>query len=224
MGLLRSGGGGCATGPGSLVGTGSYKLWRVWGIAALVTLALLAGKLHHEYYWLVLAPVAAVGVGSSLDRLASGHGVAARAVAAALVLLCWLQVRSTWRTPLEWESLERASHVVATTVAGDVWVVAPEAVLFQADRRGCRLEWTPRAVRRAAGEWGVEPDVQDAIDLVESYRRRGARYFADLGGRAIDPRRKVLHDAVRRRYKVIVDRPEVIIADLVIAEMCPHAN
>ena len=37
---------------------------------ALATLALLAAKLHHEYYWLVLAPVAAAGVGQALDRLA----------------------------------------------------------------------------------------------------------------------------------------------------------
>ena len=65
------------------------------------------------------------------------------------------------------------------------------------------------------------------IDLVEYYRRRGARYFADLGDRRDDPRRMALHDAVRRRYKVIVDRPEVIIADLeaVPAAGCmPHAN
>jgi hypothetical protein len=33
-----------------------------------------------------------------------------------------------------------------------------------------------------------------------------------------------LHDSVRRRYKVIVDRPEVIIADLIVAEMLPHAH
>ena len=39
-----------------------------------------------------------------------------------------------------------------------------------------------------------------------------------------DPRRKGLHDAVRRRYKVIVDRPEVIIADLVDSGMHWNAN
>jgi hypothetical protein len=36
-----------------------------------------------------------------------------------------------------------------------------------------------------------------------------------------------LHDAVRRRYKVIIDRPEVLIADLEsvpAAGMLPHAN
>ena len=56
--------------------------------------------------------------------------------------------------------------------------------------------------------------VNGPLDLIEFYRRRGARYFADLGSRAADPRRKGLHDAVRRRYKVIVDRPDVIIADV----------
>ena len=56
------------------------------------------------------------------------------------------------------------------------------------------------------------------------YRRRGARFFADLGDRGADPLRMALHNAVRRRYKVIVDRPEVIIADLVAAEVLPHGN
>ena len=138
--------------------------------------------------------------------------------------LCLIQARSTWRMPDEWQDLIAASQAVETSTPGDAWVIAPEALLFQADRRGCRLEWTPSAVRRAAGEWGAENEVQDPLDLVEYYQRRGARYFADLGNRQADPRRMALHDGVRRRYKVIVDRPEVIIADLVVAEMNPHAN
>jgi hypothetical protein len=108
-------------------------------------------------------------------------------------------------------------------------VVAPEALLFAADRRGCRLEWTEPAARRAAGEWGYEAAaaVRGPIDLVAFYRRRGARFFADLGDRAGDPRRMALHDAVRRRYKVIIDRPEVLVADLESVPspgMFPHAN
>ena len=111
----------------------------------------------------------------------------------------------------------------------DAWVVAPEALLFESDRRGCRLEWTATAARRAAGEWGAEAGdaVRGPIDLVDYYRSRGARYFADLGDRPEDPRRLALHDAVRRRYKVIIDRPEVLIADLgsvPSAGMLPHAN
>jgi hypothetical protein len=200
------------------------RLWRVWGIAALVALALLAEKLHHEYYWLILAPVAALGVGRALDRLAAVGVARVLVVTAALVLLCLVQVRSTWRTPPEWETLETASRVVSATVASEAWVVAPEALLFQADRKGCRLEWTPDAVQRAAGEWGMETAVRTPIELVEFYRRHGARYFADLGGGDPDPRRKGLHDAVRQRYKVIVDCPAVIIAELVVAKVSPHAN
>jgi hypothetical protein len=212
--------------PGSPGGAGSCqdgsiadagRLWRLWMVAAATTLAFLAQKLHHEYYFLILAPGVAAGVGSALDRLvASGQRCLAAAMGIALVLLGALQARSTWRIPPEWADLEAAAGVVATTVPPDTWVVAPEALLFQADRRGCRLEWTPSAVRRAAGEWGAGREIPDAAALVEFYRLQGAGYFADLGDRSADPCRMALHAAVRRRYKVIVDRPEVLIADLVI--------
>jgi hypothetical protein len=200
------------------------RLWRVWGISTLVAMALLAEKLHHEYYWIVVAPVAAVGVGRALERLLAIHRAGAIAVAAALVLLCAAQVRSTWRTPEEWSDLEAAATTVESTVPRGVWIVAPEALLFQADRRGCRLEWTRPAAERAAGEWGNMHEVENPLELLAYYRRRGARYFADLGSRGADPRRKGLHDAVRQRYKVIVDRPEVIIADLVDSGMHWNAN
>jgi hypothetical protein len=200
------------------------RLWWVWGISTLVAMAFLAEKLHHEYYWLLLAPVVAVGIGRSLDRVAVKHGAIAVAAASALLLLCGYQVRSTWWTPPEWNGLEAAARLVSRTVARDEWVVAPEALLFQADRRGCRMEWTTPAARRAAGEWGAEHEVDGPLDLLEYYRRRGARYFADLGSRDHDNSRKGLHESVRRRYKVIVDSPEVIIADLVDSEMHWNAN
>jgi 4-amino-4-deoxy-L-arabinose transferase-like glycosyltransferase len=215
VGLLR---------PGT-AGDSSLKLWRVWGGAAVVTLAVLARKLHHEYYFLMLAPVAAAGVGHALERV---YGLAGatwpRAAIAGLAILGGLQSRSTWRIPSEWEGLPAAASLVASNIPAASWVVATEALLFQADRRGCRLEWTRPAIERAAGEWGADDDVRDPADLVALYRRRGARYFADLGDRGADPLRMALHNAVRRRYKVIVDRPEVIIADLVAAEVLPHAN
>ncbi len=194
------------------------------GLAASATLAILAQKLHHEYYFLILAPAAAAGIGYALNRLAAVSRPSAFATFGVLIVLCVLQARSTWRMPDEWEGLVAASRAVATETPADAWVVAPEALLFQADRRGCRLEWTPSSVRRAAGEWGAAGEVQDPLDLVECYRRQGARYFADLGDRRADPRRMALHDAVRQRYKVIVDRPEVIIADLVVVERHPHAH
>jgi hypothetical protein len=204
-------------------------LWRTWGLVALATLAMLAPKLHHEYYFLILAPAAAAGVGLALDQLAAGRTRTAVMAAAGLLILAIIQSRSTWQTPPEWIGLETAARAVATATPPDAWVVAPEALLFEADRRGCRLEWTAPAARRAAGEWGAQAAdaVSGPIDLVEYYRSRGARYFADLGDRPGDERRLALHDAVRRRYKVIIDRPEVLIADLEsvpAAGMLPHAN
>ena len=200
------------------------RLWWLWGVAASLTLAVLARKLHHEYYFLILAPVAAAGIGYAMNRLATASRACAIASALVLIGLCAFQVRSTWRLPDEWEGIAAASQSIAAETPAEAWVIAPEALLFEADRRGCRLEWTPSAARRAAGEWGAEREVRDPIDLVECYRCRGARYFADLGDRRADPRRMALHDAVRRRYKVIVDRPEVIIADLDVVETHPHAN
>jgi hypothetical protein len=216
---------------GMIAGRRGLGLWRAWGLVALATLAPLASKLHHEYYLLILAPAAAAGVGLALDRMAGArHGRLLSATAAAcLVILAAAQARSTWRTPPEWAGLEAAARAVSECTPADAWVVAPEALLFQSDRRGCRLEWTATAARRAAGEWGTEAvaAVRGPIDLVDYYRSRGARYFADLGDRHEDPRRLALHDAVRRRYKVIIDRPEVLIVDLgsvSSAGMLPHAN
>jgi hypothetical protein len=147
----------------------------------------------------------------------------------AIVVMGLSQARSTWRTPDEWARLDAASRAVAEATGPDDLVVAPEALLFAADRRGCRLEWTEPATRRAAGEWGEADSraVRGPVDLVAFYRDHGARYFADLGDRGDDPRRMALHDAVRRRYKVIVDRPEVLIVDLgavSAAGILPHAN
>jgi hypothetical protein len=193
---------------------GRSGFWWVWGGSALAAMSLLAGKLHHEYYWLPLAPVAAVGAARAIEWLIRRGRVLARGAAAALCVLCAFQTRSTWRTPAEWMNLEAAGRVVGAIVPQRSWVAASEALLFQADRRGCRMEWTSDAARRAAGEWMSPSPVESPLDLIEYYRVRGACYFVDLGSR--DPRspRKGLHDAVRRRYKVIVDSPEVLIAEL----------
>ncbi len=58
------------------------------------------------------------------------------------------------------------------------------------------------------------PQVETPLELIDYYRLTGARYFADLGCRDPLSPRKGLHDAVRERYKVIVDTPDVLIADL----------
>jgi hypothetical protein len=208
-------------------GAGPFEgdaLWIVWGISALAAMACLAEKLHHEYYWLLLAPVAALGIGRAVATVGQSRRDGAFVLAAMLLVLCGVQVRSTWQTPPEWAGLLGAAGAVATNVPADAWVVAPEALLFQADRRGCRMEWSDASAARAAGEWGVGDDVHDPLELIEFYRRHGARYFADLGTCPADGRRKGLHEAVRRRYKVIVDRPDVIIADLADSEMHWNGN
>jgi hypothetical protein len=199
-------------------------LWLVWGTSALGAMACLAEKLHHEYYWLVLAPVAAVGIGRSLAFLAHRRLGLAVAVGAALCVLSCIQVRSTWQAPAEWHGLDEAARAVAATAPADAWVIAPEALLFQADRRGCRMEWSDAAAARAAGEWGAGKKAGSPLELVEYYRGQGARYFADIVSPAQGQGRKGLHDAVRRRYKVIVDRSDCLIADLADSEAHSNAN
>ncbi|MHB1558934.1 MAG: ArnT family glycosyltransferase, partial [Isosphaeraceae bacterium] len=94
---------------GLIAGRGAGP-WRAWSLAAGFTLAMLAPKLHHEYYFLLLAPAAAAGCGLMLDRLARGRrgAMAAIGVAVALVATGLIQARSTWRTPDEWAGLDAA--------------------------------------------------------------------------------------------------------------------
>ncbi len=191
--------------------SGGDRLWRVWGGSALAALMLLAGKLHHEYYWLALAPIAAVGVSRALTRLRTRSPGAAIAVGVGLLGLSLLQSLSTWRTPLEWTALPEAARAVRALVPRDAWLVAPEALLYAADRRGGRLEFSPAAARRAAGEWGGSLDGNEPLALVEFYRARGARFVADVGA---DPARLALHEAIHHRYNVVVDRDGVLIAIL----------
>lgn len=217
---------------GLIVARRGAGFWRAWGLMASMMLLLMISKIHHEYYFLIVAPAAAVGIGLALDRMwrVRGGRVVVPVAAAGMLAMAGWQSRATWRTPPEWLGLSEAARAVGAATRPGAWVVAPEALLFAADRRGCRLEWTESAARRAAGEWGdagAVAGVRGPIDLVDFYRSRGARYFADLGDRRDDPRRLALHEAVRRRYKVIIDRPEVLIADLEpvpLARVLPHAN
>jgi hypothetical protein len=192
---------------------GGDRLWWVWGGSALAALALLAGKLHHAYYWMAVAPVAAVGVGKGLMALSRRGAAPAWAAGCGLVVLSLIQASSTWRTPPEWSSLPEAARAVRSHVAEGAWLVAPEALLFAADRTGCRLEFTRSSAVRAAGEWGEGLTSEGPLALVEFYRSRGARFVADVAAGG-DPARLALHEAIRRRYNVVVDRPGVLLADL----------
>jgi 4-amino-4-deoxy-L-arabinose transferase-like glycosyltransferase len=203
------------------------RLWTAWGLSAAAILLLVAAKLHHEYYWLAIAPLAAVGIGSGLVDLA-GRGARGRAAACALgagyMMLAGLQSASTWRTPSEWAGLEMASAAVRQHVPEDAWLVAPEALLFASDRRGCRLETGPKAGARAAGEWGGRLSGDDPAALVEFYRARGAGYVADLVTSSPDAQKKQLHDSIRSRYVVLVDRPGVLVAKLTGQEGRAHVQ
>jgi hypothetical protein len=200
------------------------RLWGVWAASAGLALALLAAKLHHEYYWLAIAPVVAVGVARALVRLAARRGKGpAIAFGCALTIISLVQSASTWRTPEDWSSLTTAADAVRAEVPRDAWVVAPEALLYMSDRRGCRLEWSERSMTRAAREWGERLASREPLALVELYRVRGARFFADVGAGG-DPARLALHDAVRRRYNVLVDRPGVLLAALADPEDAPNGR
>jgi 4-amino-4-deoxy-L-arabinose transferase-like glycosyltransferase len=198
---------------------GADRLWRVWCGAACAALAVLAGKLHHEYYWLALAPVAAVGVA----RAVAPSGPARWVFFVAFAVLCAVQSISTWRTPPEWEPLGEAADAIRRLVPREALVVAPEAVLYAADRRGCRLEDGRASAERAAREWGGELASGGPLALVEFYAGRGARFVADVYDRSDDPRRR-LHDAIRSHYRVLVDRPGVLLAELTERGGASHAE
>ena len=179
-------------------------------------MALVAGKLHHEYYWLPLAPVAAVAAARAIERLIRGGRVGGRRSA-----------DSGARRP-GWVS--GAVDVGDSARVGGCGGGRPHGGArschrgpgWRLPKRSCSrptaeaAAWNgrPHAARRAAGEWGGRSHVETPIDLIDHYRSRGARYFADFGAGTAGSPRKGLHDAVRRRYKVIVDSPEVFIADL----------
>jgi hypothetical protein len=192
----------------------------------LASLALLAGKLHHEYYWLGLAPVVAVGIGRGISLLAHRHRGLAWGAAVVLLASSLVLTQSTWQTPLEWQALGTAGRLVRERVPPGDLVVAPEPLLFEADRRGCRLEFTGPAAARAESEWreGGSTRVTDPLGLIEFYRVHGARYVADVAPGRGDGRRKALHEAIRRRYKVQWDDATVIIAELVPSETPGHGQ
>ncbi len=210
--------------PGGRPDGGPVHLWLIWSASALGMLLMLAGKLHHEYYWLALSPVIAVGVAKALLRIGRQGQFGPLCAAATGTAFAFLSVTitaSTWETPAEWAALPAAAAAVRVHVAPGGLIVAPEALIYESDRKGCRLEFGERAASRAAGEWrglrwswnsatGALPSSQ----LVEFYRRAGARYLADLGDAAGGDERLALHASIRRRYAVLVDRPEVFVADL----------
>ncbi len=198
---------------------GTDRLWQLWAGAAGLALLGLAAKLHHEYYGMVLIPLVAVGIARSLSGLAQ-RGWAGRCGAVVLgacsIGLSIFQAADTWRTPADWRALPEAVAEIQRLVPPGEWIVAPEALLFKADRRGARLEPPGAPAARAAGEWGETlDDPEDSLALVELYRQQGIRYFADLTPNPEETGRLAQHAAIRENYQILVDRSEVLIAELI---------
>lgn len=198
------------------VDKGQWSLWWVWAGLGLATMGLVGEKLRHEYYWLCVAPVVAAGLGIAWVRIDARRPLIALGLSMAFAWLCLALSISTWRTPEEWRGLDQAARTVALSAPEGDWLVAPEPLLYRTKRRGCRLEYTDEASARAAREWGGEGgSVGTPLELVEFYRTKGAEWLADVGARPDDAPRMALHAGIRRRYKVVVDRPEVFLAKLI---------
>ncbi len=205
---------------------GIGRFWTGWWMGALATLFWLAAKLHHEYYWLWLAPGVAVGAARVLVgwecpnvtryRMMGGAPPVRLVVWGALVgLSAWL-TRSTWQTPAEWRGLESAARTIDAHVSRDAGLIATEAVLYAADRRGYRLETTPGSIQRAVGEWGRNSPAKLATPegLVGWYHEQGAQYLADVGDPGEGRRRGWVKPFRVSPYRVLVDRPGLFLVKL----------
>ncbi len=198
----------------SSVQSQTTRLWWTWAGLAIATMALLASKLHHEYYWLCLAPVASAGLGLVWARLDSWRPGVAFSAAVGFALLALAASDSTWRTPDEWLGIAEAGRELAEATGKDDLIVAPEALLFYADRRGCRLEYTMAAATRAASEWEPQGQLISPIELIDLYRRNGARWAADLNADSSDQLRFDLNESLAHIYKLMPGHYDFVLAKL----------
>ena len=177
----------------------SVRIWRLWGLGSAMALVVLFGKLHHQYYWLIMAAPIAAWAGLGIARIGEHSRPLAYAALGLLFGLGLLPPRGTWDTPEEWRGAVALAGEIDRVVPEGDRLVAAEAVIYLSDRKGCRLEYEGPACRRAANEWrpadrfeGVEP-----ADLVAFYRSFArARWFADLEPGPTDRARRDLHRAV----------------------------
>ncbi len=176
------------------------RLWKVWLPASSATMILLFGKLHHDYYWMMMAPPLAAWAGLGVARIKKRSTLVATLCLLGLVAMGWLQTRATWKTPDEWRDAVALADSIRCRTGRDDLVIAPEAVLYLGDRRGCRLEYDTLGAKRAANEWRPAPPYaeDDPAALVDFYRWQAkARFFADLTPRPGDLGRQRLHARVR---------------------------
>jgi hypothetical protein len=204
---------------GGTFGRGT-ALWRAWAAAAAVTLLAVAAKLHHEYYWLLLAPPVAATAAEALSlvlriRPDPATRIGLSAAASLLAAAAFLSTSATWRTPNEWLDLPAAGRRIAEVVPLDSRLIAREAVLYAADRRGFRMEYEPDAVRRALAEWGRRPDAPEEATpgaLLGWYHRQGGRFFAEVGGLPAGTDLPATLRAATRR--VWIDEPGLLLVEL----------
>jgi 4-amino-4-deoxy-L-arabinose transferase-like glycosyltransferase len=230
-----------------LLGSGKLdRLWVGWALGALLSIVGLASKWHHAYYWMVVAPLAAVGIARGLVHLGQLERFgrpASIGLGSFLLVMCVVQSASTFKTPEDWESLNEATRQIHALSGHWNVVVASEAVLYYADVRGCRLEFNPLAMKRAAGEFGyLMTDTSDPLALVEFYRdllqtefpldkgstveeihqaarnrqNRQTLLVADVGLTDHEPRRRAWRELIRRRPQttILADQPGYLIAEL----------
>ena len=102
-------------------------------------------------------------------------------VAVLIGLGAW-HARTTWETPPEWTAFAERGRRLGRAIPAGALVIAREAVLYSADRRGMRMEREPGAIVRAMGEWGETRPAQEATPegLVAWYHQRGARFYAEM--------------------------------------------
>ena len=163
------------------------QLWRLWALAGLATLALLGAKLHHEYYWLLVAPVVAVGAAEALSWLwMTKTSTTWRFLLGGVLLAqlgsCVYHARTTWFTPQEWTNIAQRSQKLAEFLPAQALVIGREAVIYSAERRGMRMEYAPLAIVRAFHEWGqhITPEEANPEKLISWYHNQGAQYYAEM--------------------------------------------
>jgi hypothetical protein len=201
-------------------------VWVAWLLGALATLLAVAGKLHHEYYWLLLAPPVAAAVAVWLGRSFEAARLEGRvpwdalAIGGSQIALSLAMAWSTWTTPDEWRAIEAQSAAIARAVPPEGRLVAREAVLYYADRRGMRLEHDPPAIARAIAEWrgGARrhiPRDPTPDQLLSCYDANGATHWAEVGdplaGRLGGPSAAAARRAAAR---VLIDQPGLLVVEL----------
>ncbi len=187
------------------------RFWTLWALGLAATFLLVAGKIHHEYYWMAVAPLLAVGFARNLFAFARGRkwlwfgGFAAAFLATSVALSL-----STFQTPREWRTIEQMGQIVRKE-RGIRQIIATEAVIYYSGRPGFRLEFDPESVSRAAeefvglvpsgsskfGEPGAPKNPRDAAGLVDLYLFGQNEVFV-VGLDSDDPREVALRETLRK--------------------------